>query len=325
MNVFKVALVTETKEDLPDWVVREINVSGILLEAKKCLTPDDVLAIGKDADVIWTRGRNEVITEAILPELKNCKAILRSGSGLDGMPIEAAKRLGIKTLNTPEAIAESVAEHTVALLLALTRQIPQHDQAVRGGSWESEPKWAKWHVSRQTLGLVGFGHIAQKVLKMLQGFDMQVLVFDPYTKPETVKAHGAQSVPMEDLLKQSDFISLHCPLTEQTYHLVGEKELKIMKPTAFIINTSRGQVIDEKALLKALTEGWIAGAGLDVLEQEAPNIENPLYQLGSVIITPHIAAFADDFWQKFWACSIQVLQRVKADCAATLRDECLTT
>lgn len=311
MNTFKVALVTDSKEDLPDWVLHEIKNSGIELIAKKCATPEEFLAFGKDADVIWTRGRNDVITADALPELKNCKAILRSGSGLDGIPVEAAKKLGIKTLNTPEAIAETVAEHTVALLLALVRQIPQHNQAVKNGLWESEPEWAKWHVSRQTLGLVGFGHIAQKVLGMLKGFDMRCLVFDPFAKPETILEHGAQSVSFEDLLKASDFLSIHCPLTDQTQHLVGEKEFKMMKRNAFLINTSRGPVVDENAMVKALQEGWIAGAGLDVLEQEAPGIDNPLYQLGNVIITPHIAAFSDEFWAQFWTCSIQVLQRVR--------------
>ena len=315
MNAFKVALVTDSKEDLPDWVLREIGNSGIELAAKKCGTPEELLKLGKDADVIWTRGKNDVITEAVLPELKNCKAIMRSGSGLDGLPVEAAKKLGIKTLNTPEAIAETVAEHAVALLFALTRQIPRHDKAVRSGSWESEPGWAKWHVSRQTLGLAGFGHIAQKVLGMLKGFDMRCLVFDPFAKPETILGHGAQSVSFEDLLKNSDFLSIHCPLTEQTRHLFGEKEFRMMKRTSFMINTSRGPVVDEKALIKALNEGWIAGAGLDVLEQEAPGIDNPLYKLGNVIITPHIAAFSDEFWTKFWKCSIQVLQGVRDECA----------
>lgn len=311
MRAFKVALVTDSKEELPDWVSREIEDSGIELIAKKCGSPEEFLEFGKDADMIWTRGRNDVITEAVLPELKNCKAILRSGSGLDGLPVEAAKKLGIKTLNTPEAIAETVAEHTVALLFALARQIPQHDKAVKSGAWESEPGWAKWHVSRQTLGLVGFGHISQKVLGMLKGFEMQCLIFDPFVKPETILEYGAQPVTFEELLKNSDFLSIHCPLTDQTQHLFGEKEFQMMKQTAFLINTSRGPVVDEKALIKALREGWIAGAGLDVLEQEAPGTDNPLYGLENVIITPHIAAFCDEFWTKFWKCSIQVLQGLR--------------
>lgn len=157
MCALKVSLVTDNKKDIPDWVLNEINEAGIELTAQKCKNSEELLKCAQYADVIWTRGKNEFVTENILPELKNCKAIMRSGSGLDDIPVEAAKKLGIQALNTPEAIAEIVAEHAVALLFALTRQIPQHDENVRNGGWSSEHTWAKWHVSRQAMGLIGFG------------------------------------------------------------------------------------------------------------------------------------------------------------------------
>ncbi|MFA6714127.1 MAG: C-terminal binding protein [Victivallales bacterium] len=307
MSSLKVVIVSDNAENLPDWVRDEIAAAGIELVAKKCKNTDELLKYAAGAELIWTRGRNEVITAEILPELKNCKAIMRSGSGLDDIPVEAAKKSDIKVLNTPEAIAPTVAEHTVALLFALARQIPQHDKAVRQNIWLSEETWAKWHVYGQTLGLVGFGLIARHVVKMLKGFDLNFLVFDPYAE-ELIEEYGLQAVSFERLLTDSDFISLHCPLTRETNRLFGEEQFKLMKNSAFLINTSRGGVIDEQALITALREHWIAGAALDVTDPEPPDADNPLLKLDNVIITPHIAAFSDEFARNFWKVSIEKLK-----------------
>lgn len=233
---------------------------------------------------------------------------MRSGSGLDDIPVKAAEKLGIKTLNTPEAIAEIVAEHTVALLFALVRQIPQHDKAAKNGSWSSEETWAKWHVSRQTMGFIGFGLIARNVIKMLSGFNMNFLIFDPYMDKELLQSDKIVATTFNDVIKNSAFISLHCPLTDGTYHLIAEEELRKMKENAFLINTSRGAVINEKDLIKALQEHWIAGAALDVTEEEPPSSNNPLLKLDNVILTPHIAAFSDEFPYKLWKASIDKLK-----------------
>lgn len=313
MCSLKVVSVTDNKKDIPDWVLNEIEDAGIELSAKKCKSSEELLKCAKYADVIWTRGRNEFVTSDVLPRLKNCKAIMRSGSGLDGIPIEAARKLGIKVLNTPEAIAEIVAEHAVALLFALTRQIPQHDKTVKSGVWTSEHTWAKWHVSRQIMGLVGFGLIARNVVKMLKGFDMKFLVFDPYADKNLLQSHGVESASFDDVIGNSDFVSVHCPLTAETHHLFGEEEFKKMKENAFLINTSRGAVIDEKALIKALKEDWIAGVALDVTEEEPPSPDNPLLELDNVIMTPHVAAFSDEFAYKFWKASIEKLKETKRE------------
>jgi len=310
MCSLKVSLVTDNRKDIPDWVLNEIDKSGINLTAQKCKSSEELLKYAKYADVIWTRGKNEFVTDSILPEL-NCKAIMRSGSGLDDIPVKAAEKLGIKALNTPEAIAEIVAEHAVSLLFSLTRQIPQHDKSVRNGEWKSEHTWAKWHVSRQTIGLIGFGLIAQNLTKMLKGFNMKFLVFDPYADKKLFESYGVEEATFDDVLKNSDFISLHCPLNDNTYHSFGKEEFEKMKKNAFLINTSRGAVINEKALIKALEENWIAGAALDVTEEEPPKPDNPLLKLENVILTPHIAAFSDEFAYKFWKASIEKLKTLK--------------
>lgn len=140
---------------------------------------------------------------------------------------------------------------------------------------------------------------------------MKFIAFDPYANQELLRSHGVESATFDDVIKNSDFISLHCPLTDDTHHLFGEEEFKKMKESAFLINTSRGAVIDEKALIKALKKGWIAGAALDVTEEEPPSLENPLLKLDNVIITPHIAAFSDEFAYKFWKASIEKLKEIK--------------
>jgi len=303
--MFKVALVSDDIDSLPDWLNQELKKHNIELKAKKCKSPEDFIAFASDVDLVWTRGLNTVITDESLPKLQSCKAVMRSGSGLDGIPIETAKSLGIAVLNTPEAIADMVAEHSVALVFALLRQVPQMDKAVRKGAWDNCHLLMQWHLTGQNFGMVGFGLIARKVAKMLSGFDLNLLVFDPYADDKVLEEFDATKVTLEELLKQSDFVSLHCPLTPQTHHLIGEKELKLMKRQAFLINTSRGEVIDEAALIKALENNWISGAGLDVVTQEPPSLDNKLLSLNNTVISPHLAAFSDEFEDKFWKASVE--------------------
>ena len=303
--MFKVALVTDHLQELPGWINKELQKNNIRLIAKKCRTTQDFVSFTNDADFIWTRGLNTVITAKSLLKLKRCKAIMRSGSGLDGIPIEAANKLGIAVLNTPEAIAEAVAEHTVALVLALIRQVPQMDKAVRRGEWNGCHLLMQWSLTGQSFGLVGFGCIARKVATMLSGFNLKLLVFDPYADDNVLNDFGAERVSLTELLEKSDFISLHCPLTPETRFLIGEDEFKKMKDKAFLINTSRGEVIDEPALINALENNLISGAALDVTKDEPPAPDNRLLQLDNVIITPHLAAFSDKFEYQFWKASVE--------------------
>lgn len=310
--MFKVALVTDKLEDLPAWISRELAENNIELKAKKCESPEAFTAFAEDADFVWTRGLNTVITDESLPKLKNCKAVMRSGSGLDGIPLDTARKAGIAVLNTPEAIAEMVAEHAVALIMALVRQVPQMDKTVRNGKWDGCHLLMQSHLTGQTLGLVGFGLIARKVAKMLAGFNLELLVFDPYANDNALKEFAARRVSLDELLRNADFVSLHCPLTPETNHLIGEKELKLMKDSAFLINTSRGDVVDEAALINALENKWISGAALDVLSQEPPASDNKLLQLENTIISPHLAAFSDKFEHQFWKASVEKIISFKS-------------
>ena len=290
----KVVLISGGEDAVPAEYLQQIRDAGIELACRKCEGEAAVLEFSKDADLVWMFGPNRGLTGAVLRQLPRCKAIFRSGSGLDALPCAEAKELGIDVLNTPESIAESVAEHAVSLLFALIRQIPQYDARVRKGFNWGETPGLNWHISGRTLGLVGYGRIARNVEAMVQGFRMRVIHYDPFLK---------DSLPLAEVLKQSDYVSLHCPLTDDTRHLINAETLRLMKPNALLVNTSRGPVVDEDALVDALKNGRLGGAALDVLCDEPPPLDHPLFGCENVIVTPHIAAFSADFTKNFWSCS----------------------
>jgi len=302
-----ILLLTKQPGDLPPWVAPAAAAAGLQLTVHRCETPEELLEHGAEAAILWTVGANTCLTAELLPHLPRCRALLRSGSGLDDLPVAAARARGLIVANTPEAIAETVAEHTVGLLLALVRQVPRFDRSVRDGFWASGPDPGLRHLTGQTLGLVGFGLIARHVVRLLQGFRLRVLAFDPRVPADVLAAHGAEHVSFDTLLRTSDIVSLHCPLTPETRGLIGTEALAAMKHGALLVNTSRGGVVDEAALLEALPTGRPAGAALDVLEQEPPPADHPLLALPQVILSPHLAAFSDLFEERFWRASLAKL------------------
>ena len=242
------------------------------------------------------------MTAVVLDRLDRCGAILRSGSGTDNIPIDEATRLGIVVANTPESHAHAVAEHAIGLLFSVVRQIAAQDRAVRQGTWDRDHACPNWHFVGKTLGLIG-----QLVARKLSGMEMRIVAADPAVDAATMAKYGAGSVSLDELLKSSDSISIHTSLTDGTYHLIGERELKMCQRKAVLINTSRGSVIDEPALTRAFSQGWIAAADLDVLEQEPTPSDNPLLTFDNVVITPHIAGHSDECWQLLRAHSIETL------------------
>ena len=297
--MFKIAMISAPESRIPEDCVKRIRTFADF-EARRCETPQELAVFAANADIVWLFGANVALTAGILKELPECKAILRSGSGLDAIPVAEAQKLGMHVYNTPESISESVAEHAVALLFALARHVTAFDRQVRNGEWDSSAEQTHWHLTGRTLGLVGHGRIARSVEKMVSGFDMKVLYYDPYC---------ADSVPLEELLRHSDFVSLHCPLMPETAHLMNRERFGLMKRGALLVNTSRGGVIDETALLEALENGTLGGAALDVLNDEPPKPGNPLLKSEKVILTPHVAAFSADFEKNFWRCSVDRLEK----------------
>jgi D-3-phosphoglycerate dehydrogenase len=303
----KVALVDLDGQTVPDWVREALDREGIELAVHDCTTAADLAAHAHDADVVWLFGGSRVLLGGNLAAVPRCRAILRTGSGTDNVPVEEATRRGILVANTPAAVSDGVSDHLIALLFAVTRRVAELDRAIRAGRWGQASARPLNAVHGRTLGLVGFGHVARDVVRKLSGFALRVLAYDPYVTAETMAAHGVTAAGLPDVLAEADFVSLHCPLTAETRHLIGEWELRRMKPTAILLNTARGPVIDEQALVRALREGWIAAAALDVLETEPPGPDNPLLALNNVVLTPHAGGHSAGGMEIRWRLSVETV------------------
>ena len=307
LDPVKVALVDLDGQNVPDWAIQSLKHEGVELIIRQCNTQAELAEHAMEADIIWLFGGSRVLQGGSLAMLPHCWAIVRTGSGTDNVPVEEATTRGIVVANTPAALSDGVSDHVIALLLALVRRIPAADRAVRAGVFDQTLFRPLNSFQGRTFGLVGFGHIARDVARKLSGFGMKWLVHDPFVSADNLAAQGVQAVSLETLLSEADFVSLHCPLTPATRRLIGESELRRMKPSAILINTSRGPVVDESALARALAESWIAAAGLDVFEQEPPARDNPLLKLDNVILTPHSAGLSGDGMEPRWRSSVDTV------------------
>ncbi len=232
------------------------------------------------------------ITGDLMAQMPKCKIIARYGIGVDTIDLDAATKAGIIVTNNPSYCIEEVAEHAMALLLACARKIALYDRLVRAGRWELGPGKPMFRMAGSTLGLVGFGHISREVAARAAAFGMRVLFYDPFVKEGQfdVKAKKAE---LNALLRESDFISLHPPLMPQTRRMINDETLRLMKPTAFVINCARGPIIDTDALVRALDAKTIAGCALDVTDPEPLPDPHPLRKRENVIITPHAAWYSE--------------------------------
>jgi D-3-phosphoglycerate dehydrogenase len=250
---------------------------------------EELIRVCKDADGLLIQ--YALLTREVLQQLPKCKVIARYGVGVDSIDLGAATDLGIIVANVPDYCVDEVADQAVSMILALIRKTVFFDQKVKSNQWDFRQGRPIHRIKGKTLGLIGSGRIGLEVGKRISAFGVRVIAFDPYLQktPERV-----QLVDLDTVLRESDFISVHCPLNESTRHLIGEKEFQRMKKTPLVINTSRGPIIDEKALVQALIKGQISGAGLDVLEKEPPDPPNPLLKMENVIISPHISFYSEE-------------------------------
>jgi D-3-phosphoglycerate dehydrogenase len=303
---FKVVLIetSETAKAVPGWVRNALAAEKVEFSARACETRADLEAYAADSDLVWVWG-SQVVTADRLDVLAKCGALLRSGSGTDNVPVAEATKRRIVVINTPDAVAQEVADHTIGLLLALVRQIAAQDRLMRSGTWEFRRENNRWHLRGSTLGLIGFGRIAVLVSEKIKPFGVRMLAYDPGVPASQMMAKGAEPVVLPTLLAQSDFLTIHCPLTNETRHLLGEKEFRQMKAHAVVINTSRGPIVDEEALVRALQEKRIGGAALDVFEQEPLAATSPLLKMDNVVLTPHIAGYSDLYPESFWRYSVE--------------------
>jgi D-3-phosphoglycerate dehydrogenase / 2-oxoglutarate reductase len=269
----------------PDFEIRQIDGAdrGQLLPA---------LA---EVDAVLIRSATKMDAEAIAAA-KNLKVIARAGVGLDNVDVPAATRAGVMVVNAPTSNITSAAELAVGLLLATARNIAPANQALKGGAWKRS-KYGGVELLDKKVGVVGFGRIGQLVAERLKGFGMEILAYDPYVSPQRAGQLGAHLVTLDELLEQSDFITVHLPKSPETLGLIGKEALTKVKPTVRIVNAARGGIVDEEALAEALREGRVAGAGIDVFATE-PTTESPLFEHESVVVTPHLGASTDEAQEK---------------------------
>lgn len=254
-------------------------------------TTDEFISHAKDADALIVSWGIQ-ITRKVIAQLKRCVIISAGSVGVDMIDVEAATEAGIIVTNTPDVFIEETADHTMMMLLATARRLTLMDHLVRQGEWrKGRPVLAQIpRLWGQTLGLLGFGNIATAVARRAKPFGFQIIAYDPYVTELKLTGEGVEPVSFAELIERSDYLSLHPPLNTETHRIMSDAEFKRMKESAVLINCSRGGVVDESALARALQSGEIAAAGLDVLETEPPDLNNPLLQMDNVIFTPHAAS-----------------------------------
>jgi D-3-phosphoglycerate dehydrogenase / 2-oxoglutarate reductase len=263
-----------------------LDIELVRLQAR---TPDELFPAVADAHALlvqWVK-----ITPEVMPRLTRCKIISRYGIGVDMVDLPSATQHGILVCNVPDYCIEEVSTHTMAFILSLNRRILPFNAYVHSGKWGGGPGGPPTRLTGQVLGIVGLGNIGREVARKASGLGLKLLGFDPYLDAARAADLGVELTGLEDLLRRADYVTLHCPLNDETRHLIGAAQLGWMKPTAYLLNMARGPVVDQPALVQALVSGTIKGAALDVLEQEPPAEDDPLFKLDNVIITPHVASW----------------------------------
>jgi len=257
------------------------------VDVKTGLKPEELISIIGDYEALIVRSQTKVTAEVIAAG-KKLQVIGRAGVGVDNVDIEEATRRGIVVVNAPTGNTISAAEHTIALLLALARHIPQANASLKSGAWKRS-QFMGTEVRNKTLGILGLGNVGSEVARRARGLEMKLIANDPFISAEHAQNLQVELVPMKQLFKEADFITLHAPLTAKTKGMIGDKELALVKPTVRIINCARGALIDEEALAKAVKEGRVAGAAIDVFPTE-PTTESVLFESDNIIVTPHLGA-----------------------------------
>lgn len=270
--------------------IEKLKEAGFEIVYEEYPSEDRLIELVKDVEALIVRSKPKV-TRKVIEAAKRLRVIGRAGVGLDNIDLEAAKEKGIVVLNSPEASTESVAELTIGLMFAVARRIAFADRRMREGVW-AKKQCMGTELKGKVLGIIGMGRIGSRVAYIAnKGLGMKIIYYDAKGRLKEIEEElNAEFMELDNLLKNADIVTLHVPLLKETYHLINEERLRLMKKNAILINTSRGAVVDTEALVKALKEGWIAGAGLDVYEEEPLPKDHPLIKLDNVVLTPHIGA-----------------------------------
>ena len=290
--------------------MNEKNKWKILITGPTICSEAQKILLGNNAEIIFTDNYNSsekianlvkkqqtdalivrtgTITREVISSSSNLKVIVKHGTGFNNIDIESANKLKIPVLITPKANLESVAEHAVALIYVLSKKIILHNYEIKINHVWDRNKHQSEELFQKTIGIIGAGRIGLRVIELISPLNMNIVIYDPFTSEKDLPHCVKKVKSLKELLKISDIVSVHCPLNKNTYHLLGKEEFSIMKPSSYLINTSRGGIVDEEALILALEEGIISGAGIDVFEKEPPLFTNKIFKLSNIVTTPHTA------------------------------------
>ena len=272
----------------------------------------ELIQLAPQADAILTCWKR--VTAAVLEAAPRCRLVSRYGIGLDNIAVDHATQLGILVTNVPDFCLDEVSDHVMALLLATARRVVRFTNQIRMGVWSQKTGQGMPRLRGQTLGLIGYGNLARAVVPKALGFGLKIIAYTPRLAPDALAPLGVATNDLDFLLRTADYVSIHAPLTAETRGMIDARALRLMKPTALLINTARGAIVDEDALLTALCENWIAGAALDVLTQEPPQLFHPLLALDNVIVTPHTAFYSE-------AATVELAQKAATHVAQVLSDQ----
>lgn len=264
--------------------------AGASWETYQLRTPQAVLEVARDADVVVIQTVRVLLTREVIAQLPRCRCMIRAGAGYDSIDYKAATEYGVMVCNAPTYCTDDVADHAMALLLSSLRHVPRLDAAMRQGRFARELAIPTRRLKGSTLGIIGLGRIGGTLARRVKGWEVAVIAYDPYVGQDRGDQVGARMVGLDELLERSDFISVHCPLTDETHHMLSWDEFARVKPGLILVNTARGPIVHQEPLVKALEEGRVWAAGLDVTEQEPLPPDSPLLRMDSVILTPHISA-----------------------------------
>lgn len=269
---------------------------------------ENIIEVAKDADAILNCYAE--LTPKVIESLEKCRIIARYGIGVNNVNMSTATKKGIIVTNVPDYCIEEVSDHALALILACSRKICQLNTIVKSGKWDFKDYRPMYRLEGQTLGIVSFGKIPRRLVEKVSAYRFNIIAYDPYVDEKIAAKYNVKLVTFEELLRESDIISVHAPLTEETKGMFGSEQFKIMKSSAYLINTARGGLIKDNDLAQALKKGEIAGAGLDVLEDENVNFHHPLVSLENVIITPHSAFYSEQALKDLQYKAVQEVIRV---------------
>ena len=283
-------VITDYEYDNVEKERKIVEEAGFSFCAYQCGSEDELIRACREADAVIVQYSE--MTERVIRAMEHCQMIVKYGIGVNNIDTEAASEKGIYVCNVPDYGVDEVSNHAIAMILALSKKLIRIDRSLKNGIWGYQPIEPLYRMAGKTLGLVGLGRIPSAVARKMSGFDLRILAYDPFVSRDEGRRRGAEMTDFETLVRESDYISIHCPLTEETKHLFREDVFKKIKNTAILVNTARGPIVDEKALAEALRRGEIAGAGLDVFEQEPAEKGNPLLQMEQVICSPHCAWYS---------------------------------